>query len=99
MKKPTIAFALLVAAGAFAQTTTTTTTTTKKTTTTTTTTGPANSISCLETGKELMPIPEARRGNDGILHATLGTVAEQVRMTTGVFGDGKAPICYPQWVR
>jgi len=99
MKKLTIAFALLVAAHVALAQTTTTTTTTKTTKTTTTTTGPANSISCIATGQELQPIPEARRGNDGVLRATLATISEQVRMTTGTYGDGKPVVCYPQWVR
>lgn len=68
---------------------------------------PANSIDCLKTGEELQPLPEAKYDRTtGILKATLGTTALQVRMTSGSFGDAPTPPnapmgspCYPQWVR
>jgi FtsP/CotA-like multicopper oxidase with cupredoxin domain len=56
-----------------------------------------NSVSCLPTGQDLLPLPEAV-SKDGVLRATIQTTAEQVRMTTGSFG--KPPVvCYPQWIR
>jgi len=66
---------------------------------------PPNSINCLNTGQELPQLPEAKSQN-GILRATLGTTAVQVRMTTGAFGGAPTPPtapmgspCYAQWVR
>ncbi len=56
-----------------------------------------NSVTCLPTGQDLLPLVEAK-SIDGILKATFRTTAEQVRMTTGAFGTSPV-VCYPQWVR
>ena len=47
---------------------------------------PANSVPCLPEGQEINPLPEAKSGSDHILHATIYTTAEQVRMTSGTSG-------------
>jgi hypothetical protein len=60
----------------------------------------ANSVTCLPTGQDLMPLPEAKSDASGILRATVLTTAEQVRMPTGTFGTAlSSVVCYPQWVR
>jgi FtsP/CotA-like multicopper oxidase with cupredoxin domain len=58
---------------------------------------PANSVPCAATGQDLVPLSEADAVNH-ILHATIMTTAEQVRMTNSTFG-GAPTTCYPQWIR
>lgn len=53
-------------------------------------------VNCLPTGQALNPLPEQGATNH-ILKATIVTAADQVRMTSGNYGN---PItCQPQWVR